>query len=255
MISRDCQIIDLDPYAWRSFGELLFPDPAPERVLSILHDGGRLLRAYDSERGYRDDIPPIITDPPRLALKLSQADPNLTRVQVFDKSALQVFAAEVNCIPLEDITAIGWRTQVAQMWRGTAGVYIEPSPPPNDYDSLCAFLAGIPDGNTVVIAVFDDNRLYAHVVLGVREGLIRLVTTFDALVPHGLNIDEVKIECRSTVLKMVSEHLGQVAFALFIARETFAKLLIAPNRLVALQEMSRRKEVIVDSAQMKRIYD
>jgi hypothetical protein len=100
MISRDVEIVDIDPRLWLNISSLWKTGAVPGRppknanVISILHEAGTVLHTYVPE-SYT--VAPVqrIEDPRTLAEKLFHQYPGLDGVQILEKTSLRDFSVNV----------------------------------------------------------------------------------------------------------------------------------------------------------------
>ncbi len=190
MIDPQWSLVDLDPVTWRAIGHFFHPGQyiraaqPGEHGLFVLHDGSRVLRVVDTACGVRRDLGLAgVDDPHALAARL-YAQGEWQRVHVIDKRHLAAVAQAAQAHPRRDLTLDQYYHLVYHLiWDAPDGYVSVPTPPGNwqgwTYDRLRRFVAALPDPATLALAVIDGGKLRIGLVLDLRGGLIRTVTTFE----------------------------------------------------------------------------
>jgi len=258
MIYEHWDVVDLDPVTWRNLGPYFDPrnfttrgDPS-ERTLSILHDGGCVLKVWDSEEGARDDLHlDVIPDPLATAKELYESNRSWDRVQIFDKKSVLSFAHQAQELvhPEWDLDEyIAWVWELADA--DPEGLCDYP-PRPRDwngwrYSEVKHFVEEvIPDPSTLVLGVIEDGTLWAGLVLGVRDRQIKRVTTFEALLPLGLG-PVTRLEDMDEVLALVARKFDPPAAALFCTRQVFEEWMRGEDKAGTLQRAIARGEAVLN---------
>jgi hypothetical protein len=248
VIHPDVEIIDLYPLTWRNVGALFRIDEwsnnrpyTNEKVLSILHDHGHILK-IDAPAGISisaDVAAHLVTDPRALAQSLFYANPHLMRVQIFEKNALSAYSANVQRLDWRHLASGDFYLNAFQIADADpVGLcYYPPERAPYALQqrvlkTVDALVKSTPDGSALVLGIYDQGQPYFTLILQVRAGLITLCTTFEHLAPQG--IDPMLIpasESDSTrVIVAVEKAVGPVAHALFCDRATLEQWM-HPNAL------------------------
>lgn len=190
MIDPHWSLVDLDPVTWRAIGHFFHPGQYTratqpgEHGLFVLHDGSRVLRVVDTAAGVRRDLGlDGVGDPHALAARL-YAQGEWQRVHVINKRHLAAVAQAAQEHPRRDLTLDQYYHLVYHLiWDAPDGYVSVPARSGNwqgwTYDHVRRFVATLPDPATVALAVFDGSLLRIGLVLDLRGGLIRTVTTFE----------------------------------------------------------------------------
>jgi len=258
MIYEDWDVVDLDPVTWRNLGPYFDPrnfttrgDPS-ERTLSILHDGGHVLKAWDSEEGARDDIHlGVIADPLATAKELYESNQGWDGVQIFEKKSVLSFAhkAQESVHPQWDLDEyIAWVWELADADPEGLCYYPPRSKRWNGwrYSEVKHFVEElIPDNSTLVLGVIEDGALWAGLILGVRDRKIKLVTTFDALIPLGLG-PVTRLEDIDEAGWVAARKFDPPAAALFCARQVFEEWMRAEDKAGTLKRAIAGGEAVLN---------
>jgi len=190
MIDPHWSVVDLDPHTWREIGGYF--DPAQyiraaqpgEHGLFVLHDGGRLLRVVDTAKGVRRDIRiSDVDDPHGLARKLFTTG-QWDRVHIIDKRHLAHIAAKAQETPRRELTLDQYyRLVYGLVWDGSGGYVAMPPRPGNwhgwTYADVEGLIAMLPDPATAALVVVGSAGTDIGLVLDLRGGLVRTVTTLE----------------------------------------------------------------------------
>jgi hypothetical protein len=192
MIDPHWSLVDLDPRTWRAIGR--FFDPGQyiraaqpgEHGLFVLHDGTRVLRAVDSQTGVRSDLALDTLGDPHALLERLYAHGEWQRVHLIDKRHLAEVARMSQAVTRRDLTLDQYYHMVYRLLWNNGGGYLCLPPRPAawhgwTYAGVQAFVARLPDAATVALGVLDGDALLIGLILELRGGLIRVVTTFEAL--------------------------------------------------------------------------
>ncbi len=150
----------------------------------LIGDEDRRAEVKQALRGQRQvHLAGEIGDPHALAARL-YAQGEWQRVHVINKRHLAAVAQAAQEHPRRDLTLDQYYHLVYHLiWDAPDGYVSVPPPPGNwqgwTYDRLRRFVAALPDPATVALAVFDGSDLRIGLVLDLRGGLIRTVTTFE----------------------------------------------------------------------------
>ena len=207
MIDPHWILEDLDPRTWRNLGRFIDPSlyvragQPGERGLFVLHDGGRVLRVVDSALGVRRDLAIDGGERPLALAERLHVSGEWQRVHVIDRRHLAAVARQAQAAPRRDLTLDQYYRLVYQLlWDGGEGYVC--APPRDDrwngwsYAGLVDFVGRLPAAATLALGVLDGERLAIGLILELRDGLIRRVTTFEALeLPAGeLAISDASLE-------------------------------------------------------------
>lgn len=198
MIDPHWQVIDLDPLTWRNLGPFFAPHgyiraaQPGEHGLFILHDHGQLLKVVDTQASsIPAGIPTQISDPAALARELHGRG-EWQRVHIIDRRHLAWVARQAQATPRRDLTLDAYYHLVYTLvWGSSSGYVCEPPHPGNwhgwTYTQIRHFIAELPSPATLALGVYAENTLSIGLILVCQGGMIRRVTTFEALtwaVPH-----------------------------------------------------------------------
>ncbi len=191
MIDPHWSVIDLDPVTWRNIGR--FIDVAQyvravqpgERGLFIVHDNGRVLKVFDTDRSARSSVKlERVVDARALAREL-RARGQWDRVHVINQQHLARVGHVAGAAANRSLHLDGYYQLVYNLiWDGSDGYVAEP-PRPDHWNhwkmsQIEQFVSRLPKSASVALGVFEDARLNIGLVLEFKQGTIVHVTTFEA---------------------------------------------------------------------------
>jgi len=190
VIDPHWSLVDLDPRTWRNLGHLIelgrYVSAAQpgERGLFVLHDGARILRAVDSASGARRDLALSLERGPAALARELYARGEWQRVHVIDRRHLANVARLAQATPRRELTLDQYFHLVHTLIWDDADGYISLPPHPGHwhgwtYAGIKAFVARLPDAATVALGVLDGATTQIGLILDLRDGLIRTLTTFE----------------------------------------------------------------------------
>jgi len=253
MIDPDWSLIDLDPRTWRAIGR--FFDPSQyiraaqpgEHGLFVLHDGTRILRAVDSQTGVRYDLALDALGDRQALLERVYARGEWQRVHLIDKRHLAEVARTSQAMTRRDLTLDQYYHMVYQLlWNNDGGYLCLPPRPASwngwTYMGIRAFVAQLPDAATVALGVLDGDELMIGLILELRGGLIRVVTTFEALgEPALVAVSSAAFEHLWSLLEQRSSVVGSPppAAVLLCTKAAFETWLTADDKHAALERAAQ----------------
>jgi hypothetical protein len=249
MISPDIQMLDINPYQWRHLFDLFFTNRA--RQLIIIHENGRVLKAFDTQHGLRPDLKTqSVSDPPSLALQLYRAE-QVDQVWVLERAALSDYSDALRTIynPDEDGDRYFQRARLAlddnpQLVRyppRPRGMYLAGI----SYEAFEKLIGRVPAGGTLVLGVFDEHSIWASLILRVERGKVGLITTTDAIMPIDVRIEDWRPAAR-LILDRVAAQIGAPFAGLFCAREAFIDLVTGDDKLAHFKALKTEGSIIFD---------
>jgi hypothetical protein len=246
MIDPHWQVIDLDPVTWRNLGPFFEPQryiaaaQPDEHGLFVLHDTGFVLKVVDTERKDRPPgIPVQINDPQALARELYGRG-EWQRVHVIDRRHLAWVARQAQATPRRDLPMDAYYHLVyTLLWSKPEGYAVEPPPPAPvqgwTYTALRRFVAGLPSPSTLALGVYTEDALSIGLILVCEDGLIRRVTTFEALDWQPAQPGPTQ-ETLAALCAALEAQFAPAAAVLLCTDAVFAGWLAAADKLLYLNE-------------------
>jgi hypothetical protein len=191
MIDPHWSVVDLDPVTWRNIGRFInvpqyvrAAQPG-EHGLFIVHDHGRVLKIFDTDRGARSGVKiDRVVEACALAKEL-YAHGQWDRVHIIDQQHLAHVGNLAGTAVNRSLHLDGYYRLVYDLiWDGSDGYVAEP-PKPGHWNhwtmsQIERFVSALPKSASVALGVFEDERLNIGLVLEFKQGSIVRVTTFEA---------------------------------------------------------------------------
>ena len=191
MIDPHWSVVDLDPVTWRNLGHFIdvpryvrAAQPG-EHGLFIVHDHGRVLKVFDTDRNGRSSVKlDRVVDARALAKEL-QASGQWDRVHIINQQHLARVGHLAGASANRSLHLDGYYQLVYDLiWDGSDGYVCEPPKPAHwnywTVSQIEHFVSRLPKWATVALGVFDGERLNIGLVLEFQRGNIVRVTTFEA---------------------------------------------------------------------------
>ena len=230
MISRRIRVIDIDPGGFANFSDV-FERLSSMRPQAVLwHEEGNprrlLINGVDTQVGSSR-----VRDARETAMSLYEMlSGRVRRVVVTDMDNYDRIYAAQNLTPKQDEEKYHYLERVNQVvisqFNESLAIYPQPSLDrgPVGFRQMRSFVSNeIPEGNCLVLAVFDRDFLYFSFVARIRAGAAELVTSFD-LWENLPKLARFANESLESVVEQVKKTLGPVACALYLERKKFERL-------------------------------
>lgn len=256
MIDPNWNVVDLDPVTWRNLGPFIgvaqyvrvptsSGPTSAEPELYVLHDQGRVLKVHDTQAGQRLDVTLTHIDDPHEAARALFATENWSRIHVVDKHHLAKVARVTQQIENRQLTLDAYYHFVAtQVWQEPNGYVCQPPRPATwngwTYADAQAFVQHLPTAASVALGVLENNAIYIGLILEIRGGLIRTLTTFEALaLPHPLPLAETALDL---LAQTINAKFAPLAAALVCDRATFEGWVNATDKGAFLRAAAEHRQ-------------
>ncbi len=254
MIDPNWSVVDLDPVTWRNIGRFIdvpqyvrAAQPG-EHSLFIVHDNGRVLKVFDTDRGVRSGVKIDRVANARTLAKELYGRGQWDRVHVINQQHLArvgyLAGASANrALPLD-----GYYQLVYDLiWDGGDGYVAEP-PKPDHWNhwkmsQIEQFVSRLPKSASMALGVFDGARLTIGLVLEFKQGNIVRVTTFEA--PALQPIDPAFSETFLNQLWKQLDHIAPPAGVLLCTQAIFDEWITTPNKVTFIFDAAQNGNVLV----------
>ena len=191
MIDPHWDVIDCDPVTWRNIGR--FIDVAQyvraaqpgEHGLFIVHNQGRVLKIFDTDRRARSSMKVNRVVDARALAKELHSHGQWDRVHIIDQQHLARVGYLAGASANRSLHLDGYYQLVYDLiWDGGSGYVCEPPKPGHwqhwTMSQLEQFVSRLPPAAAIALGVFAGERLNIGLVLEFQQGNIVRVTTFEA---------------------------------------------------------------------------
>jgi len=268
MLDENIQVIDIDARQWINLFSLLSGSyfrsgkerkKEPGSRLFVIHEQGRVLKAWDSKRG-------IITR------ELKEINPKELKELAKNQGTSQILALEPGAFcqlarGAEKKLSLSqdYVAQILEYYQSFRHLVLEgkiftyPSVHLRDirYQGLLNLLkVAVPEERVLVWVVFDQKSrdlsglpIFTSLILRIRKGYqLDLLTTTDALVELGLEKIEDWRKDYHKILRMAEQSFGSVFLGIFTCTETLKELAERPRKewSKALTEFLKQDKIIIN---------
>ncbi len=245
MIDPNWELVDLDPSTWRAIGRFMLPgqyvragNPG-EHALYVLHDHGRVLKVLDTASGTRRDLRIDRVDDSRaVAAKLFGLG-EWERVHVIDRSHLADVAKRAQESPRRELTLDAYYRMVFHLiWDQGDGYVSLPLKALEwrgwTYEGVKSWIERLPSPSSLILGVIDGEDLIIGLIAIVSCGLIRKVTTFEAL-PIEYRKGAVSRDFLERVWTLAGEQFAPPEAALICTPDIFERWISVPGKIAVIQ--------------------
>jgi hypothetical protein len=245
MIDPNWSVVDLDPVTWRNLGR--FFDVAQyvraaqpgEHALFIVHDNGRVLKVFDTDRSARSSVKiDRVVEARALAQEL-YACGQWDRVHVINQQHLTRVGRVAGASANRSLQLDGYYHLVYDLiWDGGDGYVAEP-PRPDHWNhwtmsQIVHFVSRLPRSAAVALGVFEGAQLNIGLVLEIKRGHIVRVTTFEAP-----TLQPLAPECSARFLDQLWQQLDNIAppaAVLLCGQTVFDKWITTDDKIAFLRQ-------------------
>ena len=254
MIDPQWSVIDLDPVTWRNIGRFIevaqyvrAAQPG-EHGLFIVHDNGRVLKVFDTDRGVRLSVKiDRVADARALAKELYRRG-QWDRVHVINRQHLARVGRVAGASANRSLHLDGYYQLIYDLiWDGSDGYVAEP-PKPDHWNhwtmgQIEQFVGRLPKSSSIALGVFEDDRLSIGLVLEFKQGNVVRVTTFEAPALQPL-APQLSIH----FLDRLWEQLGNIAppaAVLLCTQAIFDEWIATPDKVAFIFDAARNGGALV----------
>ena len=191
MIDPHWDVVDCDPVTWRNIGcfidvsQYVRAAQPGEHGLFIMHDHGRVLKIFDTDRHARSHVKVARVVDARTLAKELYAHGQWDRVHIIDQRHLARVGYLAGASANRSLHLDGYYQLVYDLiWDGSDGYVAEP-PKPDHWNhwtmsQLEQFVSRLPASASIALGVFEGKQLNIGLVLEFKQGNIVRLTTFEA---------------------------------------------------------------------------
>lgn len=252
MIDENLVMLDIDPRQFRRLYDLAVPLRKPRRIF-ILHDNGRVVKAYDTERGLRHDLQAPVVDPERRAREIFDSERGASEVLVLERSAMRHYFAALQATYTPTETADEYYDRALRARGNYPGRIVKYPPqfPGLQYlgigwEDARAFLKRyIPPDSFLLFAAFDGEQIWMSWIVGVSGGRVVRVASSDAIMDLDASLPNWR-KRHQEMVEACNKQLGRVSLGLFTDRDTVVQVATASNKGVQFVRAVKEGRIIAD---------
>jgi hypothetical protein len=234
VIATDVVICDLEPVG---FGVICALAEARqrrgERVVSVLHDAGRVVHAVCSRDGVLDVLREPFQDAQQRAAALLAAT-GADRVVLYDRTRADELAADLARIPFAERTQLEVFWDNADAFWSSPAIATAPAPPANPWRALPRLLQRA-EGAWAMLALYDGDACAATLLARVEGGRVSLLTSLD----HLDGATRPPRHDAAALVTQVEQRLGPVRLGLICDVDRFGAALLEDDVPAAVARLAR----------------
>ena len=248
MIDPHWDVVDLDPVTWRNLGRFIDvtqyvraaqPD---EHGLFIVHDQGRVLKIFDTNRRARSSVKVNRVADARALAKELYAHGQWDRVHIINQQHLARVGYLAGASANRSLHLDGYYQLVYDLiWDGSDGYVCEPPKPAHwnhwTMSQIEQFVSRLPPSAAIALGVFEGEQLNIGLVLEFKHGNIVRVTTFEAP-----TLQPIEPRLSADFLDQLWQQLANIAppaAILLCEQAVFDKWITAEDKLAPLQQAAQ----------------
>ncbi len=254
MIDPNWDVVDCDPVTWRNLGRFInvpqyvrAAQPG-EHGLFLVHDQGRVLKVFDTDRGARSGVKIDRVVNARALAKELYARGQWDRVHVINQRHLARVGRVAGASTNRSLHLDGYYQLVYDLiWDGGDGYVAEP-PQPGHWNhwtmsQIEQFVSRLPKSASVALGVFEGARLNIGLVLEFKQGNIVRVTTFEAsaLQPIAPRLSPAFLDQLWAQL----DHIAPPAAALLCTQAVFDEWIMTPDKVAFIFDAAQTGTALV----------
>lgn len=180
MIAPDVVITDVEPEGFGLICSLAEKrQRRSERVVSVLHDAGVVQNVVCTRDGVLDTHREPFADAQQRAEQLL-GETGADRVVLYDRTRLDDVAQRIAAIPATTRPQLQVFWDNADAFWSSPAIATAPAPPVNHWRTVPNILARA-EGGWALLALYDGDACAATLLAEVRDGLVRRITSLDAI--------------------------------------------------------------------------
>jgi hypothetical protein len=254
MIDPNWSVVDLDPVTWRNLGR--FVDVAQyvsaaqpgEHGLFVVHDGGRVLKIFDTDHSARSGVKIDRVVDARVLAKELYARGQWDRVHVINQQHLAHVGHVAGASANRSLHLDGYYQLVYDLiWDGGDGYVAEPPKPAHwnhwTMSQIEQFVSRLPGAASIALGVFEGERLNIGLVLEFKHGNIVRVTTFEAPALQPI-VPEFSVTFLDQVWQQLA-HIAPPAAVLLCTQAAFDEWITTPDKVAFIFDAAQSGTALV----------
>lgn len=226
MIDPTIKIVDLDPFTWYRLEEVWKNINPCVKTLFVLEENGRLIRAVDDQNRSFSVECEDCTNTTLFAEKLFKQYLKIDRIIILTEQGLINFSrvAQQDSSPQLDTDEFITRSELAL--RSTPGIsifYRKPSFFIFDFWTRVRSLVKkrLEQNHTVLIVLFDKEKLYFHVILQFENRKLKFLTTLDHIATLNNELSLLRKRDSERIQYAVQKFFGGPFSSILLEKEVF----------------------------------
>lgn len=224
----------------------------PRKRLLIMYQGENVLKAWHSEKGsLLEDF--VWSGPADLEALANRYDAD--RVTAVERGAIpRIYENFQKKMNFKD-TYVKQIFTIIEAVRAEIGkgllFYPEPKIPHLSYEAVNQlYKIFVPDNAAIVFYLFEGERVWTSLIIGLKNGVVDLITSHDALVADGFEIKNWRKDYKK-INEAVARKFREPGIGFFADLVSFARIINSKKGLKALNAARKAEDVIMEPLPMK----
>ncbi len=250
-LDEDYEFLDVETSHWFNLLSTL-PQFASDRgILFLLYQGAEIFHAFHSLQGTRPDLTGPFSTPSVVVQQMQQRQ-DVDAVFMVEQGLVvyllakmqAAFAPEMDIFQYLELAQTGLEEEVGrrfyvwpkEFWdKGLFSVF----------HRTRAVLDELPPDFVCVLTIFEENTIWASLIIQGASGQIRRITTTKSMEPLGFTISEWQTDY-TKIVEAVAQKIGSPTLGFFTDDETLRFLLRSEAPLDFIRQARRTSQIIID---------
>lgn len=250
-LSEDYEFSNVESSHWFNLISTLPQFAGKRGILFLLYQGAEIIHAYHSLQGSRQDLTgPFST--PGIAVQQMQQREDVDAVFMIEQGLIVYLMAKMQAAftPEMDIFQYLELAQSAMEEEFGRRFYVWPKQFWDKglfslFHRIQTALGELPSDYVCVFTIFEENTIWASLIIQGFDGQIRRITTTKAIEPLGFVIDEWQTDY-GKILEVVAQKIGSPTIGFFTDDETLRFLMRSEAPLEFIKQARRTNQIILD---------
>ena len=252
-LGEDYEFSNVDTSHWFNLFSTLPQFVSKRGILFVLYHDSEIIHAFHSLQGARPDLTgPIST--PGIAVQQMHQREDVDAVFMVEQGLIVYLMAKMQAAfnPEMDIFQYLKLAQSAMDEEFGRRFYVWPKEFWNRglfslFNRIQSILDELPPDYVCILTVFEENTIWASLIIQGADGQIQRITTTKALEPLGFTIEEWQSDY-GKILEVVAKRIGSPTLGLFTDDETLRFLMRSETPLEFIKQARRTSQIIIDPA-------
>ena len=250
-IAENYRVFDVATTHWTNLLNTI-PHFFSERgVLYLRYHSSEITQAFHSLQGIRPDLTGPFSIPMTVIQQLQQRE-DVDAVIMVEEGLVgyllakiqAAFKPEMDILQYIELAQEGLKEELGRRFHVWPEEFWEKSTF-SLFERVQTLLDALPPNMVFVLGTFEENQIWASLILLRVDGQIRLITSTKILEPFEFEIKEWQTDYQS-LLKAVKEKLAKPTLGFFTDDETFRFLLRSDSPLAFIAQARKAGQIIID---------
>lgn len=250
-LNENYELFAFDTSHWFNLFSTLPQFTGDRGILFLLYHGSEISHAHHSLQGSRPDLTGPFSTPPITVQQMQQRE-DVDAVFMVEQGLVVYLIAKMQAAftPEMDILQYLELAQVSMEEEFGRRFHVWPKEFWNKglfnlFQRTRALLDELPPDYICILTVFEENTIWASLIIQGSDGQIRRITTTKALEPLGITISDWQTDY-SKLLNVVAQKMGTPTLGVFTDDETLRFLMRSETPLNFIQQARRTNQIIIE---------